>query len=146
MVDILPVGAFDQSNYFSDILYSAIYILGPNTTPSYGWQGYGSSITGTYPSGTNVIPLNIPFNDIGTNFQIFIALESYEIGTAGIWSTDYRDPFDVSLSSPNGVTLESAGGIPIASTPEPGTFVLLLSAMAGIFLVRRGRSGSARNL
>lgn len=147
VVDVLPVGAFDQSNYFSNILFSAIYALGPNTTPSYAWQTYGSNILGSYPSGTNTIPINIPFNNIGTNFQIFIALETYEIGTSGVWTTDYTDPFTVTLSAPNGITLDSVGGIAgttqIAPSPEPGTFALLLAASAWIG-VRRLTGGPAR--
>lgn len=138
IVDVLPVGAFDQSNYFSDILYSEIYTLGPNANPAYGWQSYGSFIDGNYPSGTNVIPLNIPFDNIGSNFQIFIALQSYEIGSAGVWTTDYTDPFTVSLAPPAGVTLDSSGGISgsIASAPEPAPPVLLLVALSLLAIMR----------
>src|SRR5579885_776427 len=62
--------------------------------------------TGTCPNGPCSIPVSIPFNTIGSDFQIELELESFESTEgADVWDADYADTMTVSLTAPNGVTL-----------------------------------------
>jgi PEP-CTERM motif-containing protein len=115
-------GTGDYTQYFSD----------------FGIHSYG----GHYGDGTNTIPLNIPFATLGNNFQILVALETYEGGgdasTGYSWSTDYSHTLTVSLTPPAGVTLQSGSGVfPGASTPEPVTMAMAALALCGLAWRRR---------
>jgi hypothetical protein len=79
--------------------------------------------------------LQIPFNTIGSNFQIELVLGSAEdVGLGSpTWSADFMDPINVSLSAPAGVTLTSASGLlPGTTVPEPSSLPLAASLIAGL--------------
>jgi hypothetical protein len=132
-------GTFDQSVFTSnpgDVLVSRGYLLGNGTNTSIADALFAANdvaVDGVFGDGPNTIPLQIPFNTIGSNFQIELVLGSAELVSGGspTWSADFMDPINVSLSAPNGVTLTSASGVLPGTqvVPEPSS---LLSA-ASIF-------------
>jgi hypothetical protein len=79
--------------------------------------------------------LQIPFDTIGSNFQIELVLGSDELVSGGspTWSADFMDPINVSLSAPNGVTLTSASGLlpgTQGTVPEPSSVPLAAAMIA----------------
>jgi hypothetical protein len=86
--------------------------------------------------------LQIPFNTIGSNFQIELVLGSSEdvtgIGSPS-WSADFMDPINVTLSAPAGVTLTSASGLLPgtvgAAVPEPSSLPLAAAMIAMVVFI-----------
>jgi len=92
-------------------------------------------VDGTFGNGPNTIPLQIPFDTIGSNFQIELVLGSAELVTgigSPTWSADFMDPINVSLSAPAGVTLTSASDLLPGTVPEPSTLPLAAPLIAGL--------------
>jgi hypothetical protein len=126
-------GAFDQNIFAANgtVLYSTGYLLGTGTNPDADAVFTGSDVpvNGEFGNGPNTIPLLIPFNTIGSNFQIELVLGSAELVTGGsqTYSADLLDPLNVSLSAPAGVTLTSASGLlpgTVGAVPEPSSLPL----------------------
>ena len=140
-------GVFD-TNAYSTPLWSVGYQIGADSTA--GSSGifslYGlSSATGTYGDGSNTIPISIPFATLGSNFDLFVAMGSYENGSGLVWSNDFSHTLNVSLSAPAGVSLSSASGdLPGTTTPEPSTLTMGgLALLAGLIARFRRRMNSA---
>jgi hypothetical protein len=119
-------GTFDQSQFTTpgNVLISRGYLLG---------------------HGTNTIPLQIPFNTIGSNFQIELVLGSAEFvsGASETWSADFLDPLNVTLSAPAGVTLTSASGLfPGTVVPEPSSLPLVAAMIALVILALQAKRRS----
>lgn len=113
-------GTFDQSIFTAnraDVLVSRGYLLGNGTDTSIAdalFTANDVAVDGVFGDGQNTIPLQIPFDTIGSNFQIELVLGSEEDVTgigSPTWSADFMDPINVSLSAPAGVTLTSASGL-----------------------------------
>jgi hypothetical protein len=149
-------GTFDQSIFTSpgNILVSRGYLLGTGTNTNIAdllFQDNNVAVDGSFGNGPNTIPLQIPFNTIGSNFQIELVLGSLEdlngIGSP-TWSADFMDPINVSLSAPAGVTLTSASGLlpgTVGAVPEPSTLPLMAGIMAMVIIgleARRRRKTS----
>ncbi len=142
-----PVGAFDG---------------GPFTPYAAYWWSLGADAdTGHPPNATfmGVLPqfsstsdqtvqlqVDVPFDVIGNEFQMAIGVGAavFGNGTGGAsWDADFGHTLQVSLSTSPEVQLTSAGGIAgtEATTPEPGTFGLLLAGFVlGIAGKRRSRN------
>jgi hypothetical protein len=138
-------GVFD-TNAYSTPLWSVGYQIGADSTA--GSSGifslYGlSSATGVYGDGSNTIPISIPFTTLGSNFDLFVAMGSYENGSGLVWSNDFSHTLNVSLSAPAGVSLTSASGV-LPGTPEPSTLTMGgLALLTGLIARRRIRKNSA---
>ena len=129
-------GTFDTPDWTvpSQVLFSEGFTLGAGTADyrsdfaSYGINDYGGNYCNPSCTGAT-IPIDIPFSSLESNFQILVALESYEQGdasTGGTWTTDFSHTLDVSLSAPAGVTLTTdSGGLLASSVPEPSAIILL---------------------
>ena len=137
-------GTFDQSTFTAnraDVLISRGYLLGNGTNTSIADSLFAANdvaVDGVFGDGPNTIPLQIPFDTIGSNFQIELVLGSDELVSGGspTWSADFMDPINVSLSAPNGVTLTSASGLlpgTQGTVPEPSS-VPLAAAMIAIVI------------
>ncbi len=135
-------GAFDQNIFASNgsVLYSTGYLLGTGTNSNADgfFTGNNVPVNGEFGNGPNTIPLLIPFNTIGSNFQIELVLGSAEL-VNGIgsqtWSADFMDPINVTLSAPPGVTLTSASGLlpgTVGAVPEPSGLPLVAAMIAMI--------------
>jgi hypothetical protein len=138
-------GTFDQTVFAAnraDVLYSAGYLLGNGTDTAIADELFTVNdvpVAGTFGDGQNSIPLLIPFNTIGSNFQIELVLGSEEdvtgIGSPS-WSADFMDPLNVTLSAPAGVTLTSASGLLPgtvgAAVPEPSGLPLAAATIATV--------------
>ncbi|HLK17415.1 MAG TPA: hypothetical protein VKT81_00625 [Bryobacteraceae bacterium] len=122
-------GTFDQTTFVTpgNVLISRGYILGSGTNTNIADSLFTANdvpVNGVFGDGQNTIPLQIPFDTIGSNFQIELVLGSAELVTGAneTWSADFIDPINVSLSAPDGVTLTSASGLlPGAVVPEPSS-------------------------
>ena len=133
-------GSFDSA---STPLFDEGFVIGSGTYPySSYFSQQGLTYVGTYGTGTQTIPLNIPFATLGSTFQLAIGIETYENGSAttgSTWDVDYSDTLSVSLVAPGGVTLTSGSGLPgtTAATPEPGSVVLLAIGTLMLAVSRR---------
>jgi hypothetical protein len=130
-------GTFDTSDFTApgQVLFSEGFVMGPGTMPyaSYFSQ-FGLTYGGSYGTGTQNIPLNIPFSTLGSNFQLLISLETYEDGstlTGNDWDSDYYHTLTASLVAPAGVTLTSASGAfpGTSAVPEPKTVAVLIGGL-----------------
>jgi hypothetical protein len=134
-------GTFDQTRFTAlpNVLVSRGYLLGNGTDTGIAdvlFAANNVAVDGVFGDGQNTIPLQIPFDTIGSNFQIELVLGSEE-QVSGIgsptWSADFLDPLNVSLSAPAGVTLTSASGLlpgTVGAVPEPSSLPLAASAIA----------------
>ena len=133
-------GTFDQGTFTSpgNVLISRGYLLGTGTNTSIAdalFTANDVAVDGTFGNGPNTIPLQIPFDTIGSNFQIELVLGSAELVTgigSPTWSADFMDPINVSLSAPAGVTLTSASDLLPGTVPEPSTLPLAAPLIAGL--------------
>jgi hypothetical protein len=132
-------GTFDQTQFTTpgNVLISRGYLLGSGTNTNIADALFAANdvaVDGVFGDGQNTIPLQIPFDTIGSNFQIELVLGSSQFFTSGsqTWSADFMDPINVSLSAPAGVTLTSASGLlPGAQTvPEPSSLPLAAAMIA----------------
>jgi hypothetical protein len=139
-------GTFDQSQFTlpGNVLASEGFLLGNGTNTNIADELFTANdvaVDGTFGDGTNTIPITIPFDTIGSNFQIEIVLGTSQFITTpapSTWSADFLDPLTVSLSAPAGVTLTSASGVlpgTQAAVPEPSSWVLVASAIGVVVLV-----------
>ena len=134
-------GTFNQTQFTAlpNILVSRGYLLGNGTDTGIAdalFAANNVAVDGVFGDGKNTIPLQIPFDTIGSNFQIELVLGSEEL-VNGIgsptWSADFLDPLNVSLSAPAGVTLTSASGLlpgTVGAVPEPSSLPLAASVIA----------------
>jgi len=125
---ILGGGTLDYSSYFSSI---------------------GVTYAGSYGTGAQSIPLNIPFATLGSNFQLAFGLATEVSGTAPIgttWNVNYINTLQVALAAPEGVSLTSASGLAgtTAATPEPGTIGMLGAGLLALGLTFRARRRNKR--
>ena len=135
-------GTFDQSQFTSpgNVLISRGYLLGNGTNTNIAdalFTANDVAVDGVFGDGPNTIPLQIPFNTIGSNFQIELVLGSAELVSGGspTWSADFMDPINVTLSAPAGVTLTSASGLlpgTVGAVPEPSSLPLAAAMIAMI--------------
>jgi hypothetical protein len=140
-VYVFNVGTFDQPLFTTpgNVLISKGYLLGNGTNANIADSLFTADdvpVSGVFGDGPNTIPLQIPFNTIGGDFQIELVLGSVELvsGANETWSADFMDPINVSLSAPAGVTLTSASGLfPGTVVPEPSTLPLA-TVMIGIIV------------
>jgi hypothetical protein len=133
-------GTFDQSQFTTpgNVLISRGYLLGNGTNTNIADALFAANdvaVDGVFGDGQNTIPLQIPFNTIGSNFQIELVLGSAEdVGLGSpTWSADFMDPINVSLSAPDGVTLTSASGLlpgTQGAVPEPSSLPLAAAMIA----------------
>jgi hypothetical protein len=148
VVMALQTGSFDAgSNFFSHVLWGTGYTLGTDSTlnPSF-FSFFGVTNAGHYSNGQETIPLGIPFASLGSNFQLYVALDSFMNGNTAAdptWTNDYSHTLSVSLSGPNGVTLNSASGVlpgTSSAVPEPSTSALsVLALLAGAAAIKRSK-------
>jgi hypothetical protein len=136
-------GTFDQTQFTAlpNILVSRGYLLGNGTDTGIADALFAINnvaVDGVFGDGQNTIPLQIPFDTIGSNFQIELVLGSEE-QVSGLgsptWSADFLDPLNVSLSAPAGVTLTSASGLlpgTVGAVPEPSSLPLAAWLIAGL--------------
>lgn len=147
-------GTFDQSIFTSNsnILISRGYLLGNGTNTNIAdalFTANNVAVDGAFGDGPNTIPLQIPFNTIGSNFQIELVLGSVEDVTgigSPTWSADFMDPINVTLSAPAGVTLSSASGLlpgTVGAVPEPSGLPLAMIAMIIFALEAKRRRKTA---
>ncbi|HEV8039535.1 MAG TPA: hypothetical protein VGP62_11780 [Bryobacteraceae bacterium] len=138
-------GTFDQTQFTTlpNILVSRGYLLGNGTNTNIAdalFAANNVAVDGTFGDGTNTIPLQIPFNTIGSNFQIELVLGSAQDVTgigSPTWSADFLDPLNVTLSAPAGVTLTSASGLlpgTVGAVPEPSTLPLAGTMIALVII------------
>ena len=142
-------GTFDQTPFAApgNVLASEGFLLGTGTSVNADGLFAANlvSLNGTFGDGMNTIPITIPFDTIGSNFQIEIVLGSAQIITTtapSTWSADFLDPLTVSLSAPDGVTLTSASGVfpgTQGTVPEPSSWVLVGSAILAVVLVTEAK-------
>jgi hypothetical protein len=143
-------GTFDTAWYYDpaagNLLWAEGYYLGSGTsnlgmmTMNANYVPFIDSYTGTDGIVSENIPLNIPFDQLGSNFQIAILMGSAtNITDGGAWSSDFSHTLGVSLSAPTGVTLYSeSGSLPgTQRVPEPMSLLLLGLGIAGIIPIRR---------
>ena len=131
-------GTFDTNDFTApgQVLFSEGFVVGSGTMPySTYFTNYDLTYAGTYGTGTQNIPLDIPFATLGSNFQLLITLETYENAdspTANSWDVDYYHTLTASLSAPAGVTLTSASGVFPGTTavPEPRLVFLMIGGLA----------------
>jgi hypothetical protein len=143
-------GTFDQSQFTTpgNVLISRGYLLGNGTNTNVAdalFTANDVAVDGTFGDGTNTIPLQIPFNTIGSNFQIELVLGSAEFvsGASETWSADFLDPLNVTLSAPAGVTLTSASGLfPGTVVPEPSSLPLVAAMIALVILALQAKRRS----
>jgi len=153
VVEALPAGSFDQNYIYQNPLYAGFFVLGNDSFPG-GTSDFGGLLSsglynttndlGNIPDGTNQVTLPVPFSTLGSNFELVIALDSYEFGatpSGDTWNNDYGDTVGVTLSTPSSVTLTSASnsfpGTTAAAAPEPATIGLLAAALAALAVCRR---------
>ncbi len=99
-------GTFDQTQFTvpGNVLASEGFLLGSGTNTNIADSLFAANdvaVDGTFGDGTNTIPITIPFDTIGSNFQIEIVLASSQfISTPApsTWSADFLDPLSVSLA------------------------------------------------
>jgi hypothetical protein len=135
-------GTFNDSQFTtpSNVLISRGYLLGNGTNTNIAdalFTANDVAVDGTFGDGTNTIPLQIPFNTIGSNFQIELVLGSSEFvsGANETWSADFLDPLNVTLSAPAGVTLTSASELfPGTVVPEPSSLPLAAAMIAMVIV------------
>jgi len=143
-------GTFDQTQFTApgNVLVSRGYLLGTGTNTLIPGLLFGANDVaedGSFGNGENSIPLQIPFDTIGSNFQIEVVLgSSTEVNGIGspTWSADFMDPINVSLSAPAGVTLTSASGLlpgTVGAVPEPSTLPLAAMIAMVIFALEAKR-------
>jgi hypothetical protein len=140
-------GTFNQSQFTEpgNVLISRGYLLGSGTNTNIADALFAANdvaVDGVFGDGQNTIPLQIPFNTIGSNFQIELVLGSAELVGLGspTWSADFMDPINVSLSAPAGVTLTSASGLlPGTTVPEPSSLPLAAWIIAVILTLEAKR-------
>lgn len=126
------------------LLWGTAFALGTQSNPNPDLSGYGVTVAGHYLNGTIIVPLNIPYAAIGSNFEIQIVLTSYQQGNAGVaqsWNSDYSHTIGVALTGGSGITLQSNSGVlpgTVSGVPEPSS-LLLLSGGGLLLLVRRRR-------
>jgi hypothetical protein len=145
-------GTFDTSWYYDpnagNLLWAEGYYLGSGTSDlgttimNANYVSLVDSYTGIDGIVSATIPLNIPFDQLGNNFQIAILMASatnVPNGAIGSWSSDFSHTLGVSLSSPAGVTLYSESGrLPgTQGVPEPATLLLLGLGIAGVYPLKR---------
>ena len=131
-------GTFNGDDFTlpGQVLFSEGFVLGPGTMPyASDFSAFGLTYGGSYGTGTQNIPLKIPFSTLGSNFQILISLETYEDGstlTGNDWDSDYYHTLTASLVAPAGVTLTSASGAfpGTSAVPEPKAVVVLISGLS----------------
>jgi hypothetical protein len=140
-------GTFDTSDFTAggQELFGEGFVLGPGTM-SYAsyFSQFGLTYAGSYGTGTQNIPLNIPFSTLGSNFQLLISLETYEDGsslTGNEWDSDYYHTLTASLVAPAGVTLTSASGAfpGTSAVPEPKSAVFVIGGLLMAVLLRASR-------
>ncbi len=144
-------GTFDTSDFTApgQVLFGEGFVLGPGTMPyASDFSQFGLTYGGSYGTGTQNIPLNIPFSTLGSNFQLLISLETYEDGstlTGNNWDSDYYHTLTASLVAPGGVTLTSASGVfpGTSAVPEPKSAVFLIAGMLFAVLIRASRRTSS---
>jgi hypothetical protein len=133
-------GSFDNGGA---PLFGEGFILGPGTLdPTSYFSSIGVTNVGTFGSGPQNIPLNIPFATLGSNFQIVVGLATEESKSAPIgttWDVDYSHTLQVALVAPAGVSLTSGSGLPgtEVATPEPESLAMLAGGL--LFLAIFGR-------
>ena len=131
-------GTFNGDDFTlpGQVLFSEGFVLGPGTMPyASDFSAFGLTYGGSYGTGTQNIPLKIPFSTLGSNFQLLISLETYEDGstlTGNDWDSDYYHTLTASLVAPAGVTLTSASGAfpGTSAVPEPKAVVVLISGLS----------------
>jgi hypothetical protein len=132
-------GAFDSG---SRPVFGEGFILGPGTLdPSSYFSSIGVTNAGSFGSGPQTIPLNIPFATLGSNFQFVVGLatEVNNFAPAGTtWNVDYSHTLHVALAAPEGVSLTSGSGLPgtVAATPEPASLAMLAGGLLTLALIR----------
>ncbi len=144
-------GTFDTADFTApgQVLFSEGFVLGPGTAPyAADFSAFGLTYGGSYATGTQNIPLNIPFSTLGSNFQLLISLETYENGsslTGNVWDSDYYHTLTASLVAPDGVTLTSASGAfpGTSAVPEPKSGALLIGFFALAMILNRSRSSTS---
>jgi hypothetical protein len=150
LVAAFAPGALDNSLTQPTTIFGEAFILGSGTLDPSSYFAYQSlTYAGSYGTGPQSIPLNIPFSTLGSNFILSFGLvnEISVTAPAGTtWNVDYYDPLQVSLVAPAGVTLTSASGVlagTTAATPEPGTIATLAGGLLvlGIAFRRKMKSG-----
>jgi hypothetical protein len=99
---------------------------------------------GTISDSPATIPLQVPFSLTGSTFQMYISLGLGITGNGNggfAWDQDYSHTLDVSLSAPDGVTLDSVGGLPgttaITAAPEPAPLAFVTAGLVGLIVRRR---------
>jgi hypothetical protein len=142
-------GTFNGNDFTlpGQVLFSEGFVLGPGTMPyASDFSQFGLTYGGSYATGTQNIPLKIPFSTLGSNFQLLISLETYEDGstlTGNNWDSDYYHTLTASLVAPAGVTLTSASGAfpgAASAVPEPKGVVMLIGAMLMLAVMVRRRA------
>ena len=145
-------GTFNGNDFTlpGQALFSEGFVLGPGTMPyASDFSAFGLTYGGSYGTGTQNIPLKIPFSTLGSNFQLLISLETYEDGstlTGNDWDSDYYHTLTASLVAPAGVTLTSASGAfpgTASAVPEPKLVAFLMAGILMLVVVRRAQKTSA---
>ncbi len=130
----------------SALLWGTAFSLGSQSNTNPNVSPYGVTVAGHYNNGTVVVPLNIPYGLIGTQFEIQIALHANQGGSAAgqgqSWNSDYSHTIGVELSGGNGVTLQSNSGVLPGATsavPEPGSYLLFSAGGLAMLVLRHWR-------
>lgn len=143
-------GTFDDAQFTTpgNVLASEGFLLGSGTSPIADalFAANDVAVDGVFGDGTNSIPLTIPFDTIGSDFQIEVVLGSSQFlssPASSTWSADFLDPLTVSLSAPAGVTLYSASGVlpgtEAAPVPEPSSWLLAATMIAAVLVATESR-------
>ncbi|MCU0229181.1 MAG: hypothetical protein MUF01_16240, partial [Bryobacterales bacterium] len=124
-------------------LWGAAYAFGDEANQSPNLSVYNYAVSGWYPDGHHVAPLNIPFAALGSNFEIHLLLVTQQSGSSVLlnsWDNDFFNTVGIRLSADPGVTLFSASGsLPgtLSDVPEPGAFGVVLAGVAALLWMRR---------
>lgn len=141
-VDFLKPGSFDSGNIQApaNIISRTRYGIGPNALPNPGFSS--SDYSGFFYTLPAQFSIPVDISLLPSGFQTSVVLQtevSGDTGNTGTFSSavDLGHTINVSLQAPSGITLTSAGGLPITTaTPEPMT-MLLSAAGVGALLLRR---------